>query len=45
MFIKVQELQIVDVLISLKNKFYLMSGLKFTLSDVILFLPSSLSGL
>ena len=51
-FIKVQELQIVlratqtlDVLIFFKKKFCLMSGLKFTLSDVTSFLPDNLSEL
>ena len=33
------------ILISFKKKFCLMSDLKFTLSDVILFLPDNLSGL
>ena len=49
-FIKVKELQIVlratetlDVLIFFKEKFCLMSSLKFTLSDVTSFLPDNLS--
>ena len=51
-FIKVQELQIVlkttqtpDVLVFFKEKFCLMSRLKFILSDVTLFLPDILSKL
>ena len=51
-FVKVQELQIVlratqtlDVLTFFKKKFCLMSGLKFTLSDVKSFLQDNLSGL
>ena len=51
-FIKVQELQIVlrvtqnlDVLIFFEERFCLMSGLKFTLSDVTSFLPNNLSEL
>ena len=51
-FIKKQQLQIVlkatqtlDVLIFSKTKFCLMSGLKFTVSDVASFLSDNLSGL
>ena len=52
MFIKVQELKIFlrtkqtfEVLIFFKEKFCLMSGLKFPLPDVTSFLPDNLSGL
>ena len=37
--------QTLDVLIFFKEKFCLMSGLKFTLPDVTSFLPDNLSGL
>ena len=50
--IKVEQLQIVlratqtlDFLTSFKKNFCLMSGLKFTLSDITSFLPDNLSGL
>ena len=51
-FMNVQQLQVVlratqtlDVLIFFQVFFYLASGLKFTLSDVISFLPDNRSGL